>query len=36
VIAEIGEALEFYLVFGTTFILIAIMYFLGKWWTNYR
>ncbi len=35
-IAEIGEALEFYLVFGTTFVLTAIMYFLGKWWTNYR
>lgn len=35
-IAEIGESLEFYLVFGTTFILMAALYFLQKWWTTYR
>ena len=35
-IAEVGEALEFYLVFATTFTLMAVIYFLSKWWTTYR
>ncbi len=35
-IAEVGEANEFYLVAVTVAILIATMYFLQKWWTNYR
>jgi hypothetical protein len=35
-ITEIGEANEFYMVAATVFILIAAMYFLQKWWTNYR
>lgn len=35
-IAEVGEANEFYMVFVTTVILIAVLYFLGKWWTTYR
>jgi hypothetical protein len=35
-ITEIGEANEFYMVFVTVIILIAAMYFLQKWWTNYR
>jgi hypothetical protein len=36
VITEISEANEFYMVLVTVFILLAIMYFLQKWWTNYR
>jgi hypothetical protein len=36
VITEIGEANEFYMVAVTTIILIATLYFLQKWWTNYR
>jgi len=36
VITEISEANEFYMVLLTVFILIAAMYFLQKWWTNYR
>ena len=35
-ITEISEANEFYTVLVTVFILIAAMYFLQKWWTNYR
>ena len=35
-ITEIGEANEFYMVLVTTIILIATLYFLQKWWTNYR
>jgi hypothetical protein len=35
-ITEIGESNEFYMVFITTIILIAALYFLQKWWTNYR
>ncbi len=35
-ITEISEANEFYMVLVTVFILIAIMYFLGRWWTSYR
>jgi hypothetical protein len=35
-ITEIGEANEFYMVLVTTVILIATLYFLQKWWTNYR
>jgi hypothetical protein len=35
-ITEIGEANEFYMVFITTLVLIAALYFLQKWWTNYR
>jgi predicted RND superfamily exporter protein len=36
VIAEVGESAEFYMVFVTTVILIALLYFLQKWWTTYR
>jgi hypothetical protein len=36
VIAEVGESAEFYMVFVTTIILIAALYFLQKWWTTYR
>jgi hypothetical protein len=36
VITEISEANEFYMVLVTVFILLAIMYFLQKWWTSYR
>jgi len=36
VITEVSEANEFYMVLVTVFILIALMYFLQKWWTNYR
>ena len=35
-IAQVGEAHEFYMVFVTTVILIAVLYFLQKWWTTYR
>ena len=35
-ITEIGEANEFYMVLVTTVVLIATLYFLQKWWTNYR
>ena len=35
-IAEVGEANEFYMVFATTFILIGALYLLSKWWTTYR
>lgn len=35
-LTEIGEANEFYMVFITFFILIAVLYFLQKWWTTYR
>ena len=35
-IAEVSEANELYMVLVTVFILIAAMYFLQKWWTNYR
>jgi hypothetical protein len=36
VITEVSEATEFYMVFVTTVLLIAVLYFLQKWWTNYR
>jgi len=36
VITEVSEATEFYMVLVTVFILLALMYFLQKWWTNYR
>jgi len=36
VITEVSEASEFYMVFVTTFILLAVLYFLQKWWTTYR
>jgi hypothetical protein len=36
VIAEVGESAEFYMVFVSTVILIALLYFLQKWWTTYR
>jgi preprotein translocase subunit YajC len=36
VIAEVGEANEFYMVLVTVVILLAVMYFLQKWWTTYR
>ena len=35
-IAEVGESGEFYMVFITTVILIAVLYFLQKWWNTYR
>lgn len=35
-IAEVGESAEFYMVFVTTVVLIAALYFLQKWWTTYR
>ena len=35
-IAQIGESAEFYMVFVTTVIMIAALYFLQKWWTTYR
>lgn len=35
-LTEVGEANEFYMVLVTVVILIAIMYFLQKWWTTYR
>ena len=35
-IAEVGESGEFYMVFVTTVILIAVLYFLQKWRTTYR
>jgi hypothetical protein len=36
VITEISEANEFYMVLVTVFILLAVMYFLQKWWTSYH
>jgi hypothetical protein len=36
VITEISEANEFYMVLVTVFILLALMYFLQKWWTSYH
>jgi hypothetical protein len=36
VITEISEANEFYMVLVTVFILLAVLYFLQKWWTSYR
>ncbi len=35
-ITEISEANEFYMVLVTVFILLALMYFLQKWWTSYH
>lgn len=35
-LTEVGEANEFYMVLITVGILIALMYFLQKWWTTYR
>lgn len=35
-IAEVGEAHEFYMVFITTVVMIGTLYFLQKWWTTYR
>ena len=35
-IAEVGEAREFYMVLITTIIMIGTLYFLQKWWTTYR
>lgn len=35
-LTEVGEANEFYMVLITVVILIALMYFLQKWWTTYR
>lgn len=35
-IAEVSESGEFYMVFVTTVVMIAVLYFLQKWWTNYR
>jgi len=36
VLGQVGESAEFYMVFVTTVILIAVLYFLQKWWTTYR
>jgi len=36
VITEVSEANEFYMVLMTVFILLAVMYFLQKWWTSYH
>jgi preprotein translocase subunit YajC len=36
VITEVSEANEFYMVLVTVVILVAVMYFLQKWWTTYR
>ena len=35
-ITEVSEANEFYMVLMTVFILLAVMYFLQKWWTSYH
>ncbi len=35
-VTQVGESQEFYVVLITVVILIAIMYFLSKWWTTYR
>ncbi len=35
-LGQVGESAEFYMVFVTTVILIAVLYFLQKWWTTYR
>ena len=35
-LTQVGESGEFYMVFVTTIILIAVLYFLQKWWTTYR
>ena len=35
-ITEISEANEFYMVLVTVFVLLALMYFLQKWWTSYH
>ena len=35
-IAEVGEAHEFYMVLVTTIVMIASLYLLQKWWTTYR
>jgi hypothetical protein len=36
VIAEVGEAHEFYMVLVATVVMIASLYFLQKWWATYR
>ena len=35
-ITEVSEANEFYMVLVTVVILLAVMYFLQKWWTSYH
>ena len=35
-IAQVGESAEFYMVFVATVVMIAVLYFLQKWWTPYR
>lgn len=35
-LTEVGESIEFYMVFITVVILLVSMYFLQKWWTTYR
>jgi hypothetical protein len=35
-IAQVGEAHEFYMVLVATVVMIAALYFLQKWWTTYR
>ena len=35
-ITQVGESQEFYMVLVTVVILLAVTYFLQKWWTTYR
>lgn len=35
-LTQVAESQEFYMVLITVVILIALMYFLQKWWTTYR
>lgn len=35
-VTQVAESQEFYMVLITVVILIAVMYFLSKWWTTYR
>lgn len=35
-VTQVAESQEFYMVLITVAILIAVMYFLQKWWTTYR
>ncbi len=35
-ITQVSDASELYMVLVTVVILLALMYFLQKWWTTYR
>ncbi len=35
-LTQISESLEFYVVLVAVFLLLALMYYLQKWWTTYR